>query len=138
MINLVPINGVRLGTTSAGILDKTEPDLVVLELQRDCNLAGVFTSSTLKAAPVKICERNLSLRSPEYIIVNTGIANSGTGKQGLIDAESVCKYLAEITNSHIEAVMPCSTGKVGEYLPVKKNFDCNTECIKKFIALGLE
>ena len=108
MINLVPINGVRLGTTSAGILDNTEPDLVDLELQRDCNLAGVFSSSTLKAAPVKICERNLSLRSPEYIIVNTGIANSGTGKQGLIDAESVCEYLAEITNSHIEAVMPLS------------------------------
>ena len=98
LINLVPINGVRLGTTSAGILDNTEPDLVVLELQRDCNLAGVFTSSTLKAAPVKICERNLSLCSPEYIIVNTGIANSGTGEQGLIDAESVCEYLAEITN----------------------------------------
>ena len=136
LINLVPINGVRLGTTSAGILDNTEPDLVGLELQRDCNLAGVFTSSTLKAAPVKICERNLSLRSPEYIIVNTGIANSGTGKQGLIDAESVCKYLAEITNSHIEAVMPCSTGKVGEYLPVKKILTAIPKALKNLSPSG--
>ena len=112
------INGVRLGVAKAGIKYPDRRDLVVFELAEGATTAGVFTQNAFCAAPVVISKANLEKASPRYLLINTGNANAGTGAQGMADAKACCKALAELTGVSEEAVLPFSTGVIGETLPV--------------------
>ena len=54
------------------------------------------------------------------IIVNSSIANAGTGKKGLEDVIFYTSYLAKKINCDPEQILPFSTGVIMEYLPIKK------------------
>jgi len=112
------INGVRLGVAKAGIKYPDRRDLVVFELAEGATTAGVFTKNAFCAAPVVISKANLGKTSPRYLLINTGNANAGTGAQGMADAKTCCKALAELTGVAEDAVLPFSTGVIGETLPV--------------------
>ncbi len=112
------INGVRLGVAKAGIKYPGRRDLVVFELAEGATTAGVFTQNAFCAAPVVISKANLEKVSPRYLLINTGNANAGTGIQGMADANACCKALAELTGVAEEAILPFSTGVIGEALPV--------------------
>lgn len=117
---LTPINGVRIGTACAGIKVEGRKDLVVFELNDQCQTAAVFTKNAFCAAPVVVAKEHISSTSPKYLIINTGNANAGTGQQGMDDANRTCQAVAE--NCHIEegSVLPFSTGVIGETLPIDK------------------
>jgi glutamate N-acetyltransferase / amino-acid N-acetyltransferase len=55
--SLLPVAGVRIGTTMAGIRKANRRDLVVFEFAPGTQLAGVFTTNRFCAAPVQICQR---------------------------------------------------------------------------------
>jgi len=112
------INGVRLGVAKAGVKYPDRRDLVVFELAEGATTAGVFTKNAFCAAPVVISKANLGKTSPRYLLINTGNANAGTGAQGMADAKTCCKALAELTGVAEDAVLPFSTGVIGETLPV--------------------
>ena len=112
------INGIRLGVAKAGIKYPDRRDLVVFELAEGATTAGVFTKNAFCAAPVVISKANLKKTSPRYLLVNTGNANAGTGAQGMADAQACCKALAELTGVDENAILPFSTGVIGEALPV--------------------
>ena len=112
------INGIRLGIAKAGIKYPDRRDLVVFELSEGATTAGVFTKNAFCAAPVVISKANLEKTSPRYLLINTGNANAGTGAQGMVDAQTCCKALAELTGVSEDEVLPFSTGVIGETLPV--------------------
>ena len=114
-----PVSGFKLGTTCAGIKTPNRPDLVVMELAEGSTVAALFTQNAFCAAPVRLCKDHLSTESPRYLVVNTGNANAGTGAQGMADAEQTCSALATLAGVAVNAVLPFSTGVIGEPLPMQ-------------------
>ena len=112
------VAGVRLGTARAGIKYPDRRDLVVVELAAETQAAAVFTRNAFCAAPVTVARTHLAAASPRYLVINTGNANAGTGRQGLADAEASCRSLADRTGCRSEEVLPFSTGVIGEPLPL--------------------
>ncbi len=117
---LLPIDGIRLGTTAAGIRYESRPDLVVIECAEGTRAAGVFTRNAFRAAPVVIAQAHLDLAMPRLLVVNTGNANAGTGEQGLRDALRTCERAAELAGVQTLEVLPFSTGVIGEPLPMDR------------------
>ena len=115
---LHPVPGVRLGTVSAGIKTPGRKDLVLMELAPDAQCAGVFTRNAFCAAPVTVAREHLAAGAgqPRYLLVNTGNANAGTGPDGLAAARRCCEAVAASTGSSAEAVLPFSTGVIGDCL----------------------
>ncbi|MBP0047539.1 bifunctional glutamate N-acetyltransferase/amino-acid acetyltransferase ArgJ [Marinobacterium sp. AK62] len=117
---LHPVSGFRLGIASAGIKKPGRRDVVLMELAEGSAVAGVFTLNAFCAAPVRICKQNLATSPARYLLTNTGNANAGTGEQGMKDAMACCEAVAERCRVPVEAVLPFSTGVIGEPLPVEK------------------
>jgi glutamate N-acetyltransferase/amino-acid N-acetyltransferase len=117
---LAPIRGIRIGTANAGIKQTQRDDLVVMSLAAGSRVAGVFTLSSFKAAPVRVCEEHLSLTAPRAIVVNSGNANAATGSAGLDDALQCCRWVADALDVSMETVLPFSTGVIGQRLPLSK------------------
>jgi len=117
---LTPVPGVRLAAVSAGIKYAERPDLVVMELDAESTVAGVFTKNAFCAAPVQIARRHLAATSPRFFLVNSGNANAGTGKAGEDASLACCKALADMAGCTPEQVLPFSTGVIGEPLPVTR------------------
>jgi len=117
---LLPVPGVRIGVASAGIKKKDRKDLVLFELAQGSQVAATFTRNAFCAAPVVLARRYLAQTSPGYLLINTGNANAGTGEAGLEAARKCCNSLAQEVGAAEEAVLPFSTGVIGESLPVEK------------------
>lgn len=120
---LHPVPGIRLGTTAAGIRKPGRPDLVVMELAEGGGLSAVFTRNRFCAAPVRVAREHLDTVAPRYLLINTGNANAGTGERGYRDARSCCNALAAAVDGDVRAVLPFSTGVIGEPLPVERIVD---------------
>ena len=119
-----PVAGFRLGVASAGIKKAGRKDLVVMEITAGASIAAAFTKNAFCAAPVQIAKTNLAentcCSSLRYLVTNTGNANAGTGEQGHKNALQVCQALADLQAVDRSAVLPFSTGVIGEPLPVEK------------------
>jgi len=113
------IDGVRLGVAKSGIKYADRKDLVIFELAEGSTCAGVFTKNAFCAAPVVLSKENLTANSPRYLLINTGNANAGTGAQGMEDALECCQALSDLANVPSNAILPFSTGVIGEALPVQ-------------------
>ena len=117
---MIPVPGFRLGTTSAGIKRPGRKDLVLMEVVSGGTVAGVFTQNVFCAAPVQLTKSHITSTQSRYLVTNTGNANAGTGESGRRDAKAVCQAVAEAAGVTTEAVLPFSTGVIGEPLPVDK------------------
>ncbi|MDO8330016.1 MAG: bifunctional glutamate N-acetyltransferase/amino-acid acetyltransferase ArgJ [Fluviicoccus sp.] len=115
-----PVNGVRIGITEAYIRYKNRRDLVVFEIAEGAETAAVFTTNAFCAAPVQVARQNLAAARTRYLVINTGNANAGTGPIGMSSALRSCAALGELANVAAEAVLPFSTGVIGEQLPIAK------------------
>lgn len=119
--NLHPIKGFKLGVASAGVKTVGRKDLVVMHFAKEASVAGVFTRNAFCAAPILICKDKLSKKQAiNYLVINTGNANAGTGQQGIADANEICEALAHLTQTQSQSILPFSTGVIGEPLPVRK------------------
>jgi glutamate N-acetyltransferase/amino-acid N-acetyltransferase len=117
--SLHPVAGVELGTAMAGIKKPNRRDLLVMRLAPGAAVAGVFTQNRFCAAPVILAKKHL--KNPvRALVVNTGNANAGTGKDGLARALSVCTALASHLACKPAQVLPFSTGVIMEPLPVER------------------
>jgi glutamate N-acetyltransferase/amino-acid N-acetyltransferase len=122
---LHPVAGFKLGIASAGIKKPGRLDLVVMEPASNSAVAAVFTKNAFCAAPVQIAKKHLAQQhranqSIRYLLTNTGNANAGTGEDGLANALRTCEHLAQLTGVSAEAILPFSTGVIGEPLPIEK------------------
>ncbi|MEJ5040064.1 bifunctional glutamate N-acetyltransferase/amino-acid acetyltransferase ArgJ [Pseudomonas sp. B21-036] len=116
---LHPVPGFELGIASAGIKRPGRKDVVVMRCAEGSSVAGVFTLNAFCAAPVILAKQRVQ-GSVRYLLTNTGNANAGTGAPGLAAAERTCARLAELAGVDADAVLPFSTGVIGEPLPVEK------------------
>ncbi|MGY6278144.1 bifunctional glutamate N-acetyltransferase/amino-acid acetyltransferase ArgJ [Methylomonas sp. MgM2] len=114
-----PVKGIRLGTCNAGIKQHERDDILIIEMAERGSCAAVFTQNVFCAAPVLIAREHLAL-DPLWLLINSGNANAGTGKQGFQDAFACCAALAAEVDGIAQQVMPFSTGVIGEPLPVDK------------------
>ncbi|MCW4151673.1 bifunctional glutamate N-acetyltransferase/amino-acid acetyltransferase ArgJ [Halomonas sp. 18H] len=119
------IEGLRLGTAMSGIKTAQRRDLVVIEVPEGATVAGTFTRNAFCAAPVTVAREHLQacrLRdaAPRYLVINTGNANAGTGEVGMRDARATCAELAGLVDVDESAVLPFSTGVIGETLPMDR------------------
>jgi glutamate N-acetyltransferase/amino-acid N-acetyltransferase len=110
------IDGIKLSATAAGVRYKDRDDLVVIEINDSASTAVVTTKNTFCAAPVRVLREHFANRSPRYLITNTGNANAGTGADGKRRATEICAALAEKAGVDSHAVLPFSTGVIGEPL----------------------
>ena len=117
-----PVDGIRLGVSSAGIRYSDRDDLVIFELSDNTTTAATFTQNRFAAAPVTIARNHIRQSQTQYLLINAGNANAGTGKQGFEDALASCDYLARARGCQAENILPFSTGVIGEYLPMEKLF----------------
>ncbi|MCM1128669.1 MAG: bifunctional glutamate N-acetyltransferase/amino-acid acetyltransferase ArgJ [Alistipes senegalensis] len=123
--DLRPVSGVRLGIAKAGIKKADRKDLLVVALDSDATVSGVFTQNRFCAAPVRVCREHLAEAEKSglpvrALVVNTGNANAGTGEAGYADAMFTCKKLAALLGCQATQVMPFSTGVILEPLPVDR------------------
>ncbi|MGC3964736.1 MAG: bifunctional glutamate N-acetyltransferase/amino-acid acetyltransferase ArgJ [Rhodocyclaceae bacterium] len=117
---LFPVKGVRLGTAEANVRKANRRDLTVIELAAGSRAAGVFTQNRFCAAPVQVCREHLASGEIRALVINTGIANAGTGEQGLAAARATCEAVAAQAGIAASAVLPFSTGVILEHLPVNR------------------
>ena len=121
--DLLTISGVRLGVARAGIRKPNRKDLLVIAVDEGCRVAGVFTKNRFCAAPVLVCREHLAKAERDTIravVVNTGVANAGTGNEGLANARAVCASTARALGLESGQVLPLSTGVIMEPLPVDR------------------
>ncbi len=118
---LFPVAGVRLGVAEAEIRKKNRRDLTVVAIDAGCSVAGVFTQNRFCAAPVQLCRKHLaSGKEMRALVINTGIANAGTGEPGRQTAQASCDAVAAALGVAADQVLPFSTGVILEPLPVDR------------------
>ena len=120
--DLYRVEGVHVAAVQAGVRYQNRLDLVVMEIAPGSTVAGVFTRNAFCAAPVQLSRKHLkdSAGQIRYLLINTGNANAGTGQKGLDDALECCASVAAQAGVLVTAVLPFSTGVIGENLPVDK------------------
>ncbi|MFN2643909.1 MAG: bifunctional glutamate N-acetyltransferase/amino-acid acetyltransferase ArgJ [Burkholderiales bacterium] len=116
---LHPVAGVELGVAMAGVRKANRKDLLVMRFGASTRVAGVFTQNRFCAAPVILARKHLK-NDVQALVVNTGNANAGTGKQGIERAMHVCEALASHLGCDADQILPFSTGVIMEPLPAER------------------
>ena len=113
------VAGVGCDIRNKNDLSRLDTALVVSDTL--ATASGVFTTNDVKAAPVITDMRHLEASSKaKAIIANSGNANACTGDRGMRDAEDTCKFVGELVGAKPEQVLVCSTGRIGEFMPMEK------------------
>ena len=116
------IDGVRFASGAAGVRYKGRTDVTLVELCPGTVMAGCFTRSSTRSAPVLDCEAKIrgTSEAGAAIIVNAGNANAFTGGAGREAVERVTGAVAETLGIPSARVFSSSTGVIGEPLPFER------------------
>jgi glutamate N-acetyltransferase/amino-acid N-acetyltransferase len=126
---------VQLGIAKAHVRKPNRKDLLLVKLDEGSRVAGVFTRNRFAAAPVQLCKANLDDRaSIRALVVNTGVANAGTGAAGLEAAKATCAAVAKVLSIQPWQVLPMSTGVIMEPLPVDRIEAGLPDCVADLAA----
>ena len=118
--------GYLAGATNVGIkTDTDELDVGILWTNnKDAYCTGVFTQNSIVSHSVTASRQNINGKLVKGVVANSGCANCGVGEQGLIDAKEVIKLTSEFLGCDENNLAICSTGLIGEELPmalIRKN-----------------
>ncbi len=108
------VPGFKAGAVKAGIRGKDRLDVGLIYSSTPADAAAVFTTSQVKAAPVLLDMEHLQGGKAQAIIVNSGIANACTGKEGMKLARATAALVAGELAIAEQLVQVCSTGVIGE------------------------
>ena len=117
---LPAIGGVRFASAAAGVKYKDRDDVMLAALKPGSTVAGVFTRSKTRAAPVLDCQSKIGQSDTSggaAIIVNSGNANAFTGQSGAEAVTAITTSVASALSLEKERVFSSSTGVIGEILP---------------------
>lgn len=113
--------GFCAASCAAGIKYKDRTDMAMLYSSQPCSAAGTFTSNVVKAAPVKWDMRIVSEKHPVHaVVINSGIANAGTGESGMLLCEKTAKEVGKQFDISPFGVLIGSTGVIGPDIPLDK------------------
>ena len=130
---LPAIKGVQISTINAGIKYQGRDEMLLMSFvdahnsnnynndeDSGAHIAGVYTRSQTAAAPVAWCRAACAGGKIKALLVNAGNANAFTGAKGVADTQILAETVAKHLNCDAEDVMICSTGVIGEFLPIDK------------------
>lgn len=113
--------GFQAAAAAAGIKYTDRTDMAMIYSEKPCKTAGTFTSNIVKAAPVKwdraVVESGVKSQA---VIVNSGIANACTGKEGDRICRETAEKAAEVLGIDKEGVLIGSTGVIGMQIPMER------------------
>lgn len=113
--------GFRAAGVAAGLKAGDRPDLAVVINDGPHDVAaGVFTSNRVCAAPVIWSRQVLADGALRAVVLNSGGANACTGEEGLADSAATADALAGLLGTASHDVAVCSTGLIGERLPMDR------------------
>jgi glutamate N-acetyltransferase/amino-acid N-acetyltransferase len=113
--------GFRSASIAAGLKSNGGLDLTVIENQGPhFNSAAVFTSNKVVAAPVIWSRQVAKGGIVRAAVLNSGGANACTGPQGFADTHKTAEHVGQLLNVSSGEVIVCSTGLIGELLPMDK------------------
>ncbi|MEM7441136.1 MAG: bifunctional glutamate N-acetyltransferase/amino-acid acetyltransferase ArgJ [Pseudomonadota bacterium] len=121
--DLPDIAGVRFSAGAVGVKYQGRDDVMLAEVAAGSAVAGVFTRSATRSAPVLDCQAKLPglqvalTGKPVGIVVNSGNANAFTGRAGQGSVKRVCETAAQILGTSPDHILTASTGVIGEPLP---------------------
>ena len=124
--DLPEVPGVRFAAVNAGVRYKTgRLDVMLAELAAGSVMAGTFTRSATRSAPVLWCQDRIAKNDadtgkPLAIVVNAGNANAFTGSHGIRSVEAVMDAAAETLSIPAKNAFMASTGVIGEPLPAER------------------
>ena len=117
-------------------IKKKKKDLGIAFSQAGCKTAGVFTTNSLKGAPLIVTAKKISGTS-RMLVVNSGVANACTGKKGMKNAEETCGIAAKETGLNEKQVLVASTGIIGKQLPMQKIKEGIKQALEKLSPKGV-
>jgi len=112
--------GFLFSVAEAAIKKPGRKDIALIVSEAEANVAGTFTTNAVKAAPVRLCMRNVKSGRGRAIIVNSGNANACTGTQGLKDAGEIASHISQHLGVKSSLSYVCSTGVIGTPLPMTR------------------
>lgn len=113
--------GFKVAGVAAGIKTSGAKDLALIaNIGSEKVGAGVFTKNRVTAAPVIWSKQVVTDGRIEAVIINSGGANACTGPEGFADTHKTAEYVAETLGISASDVAVCSTGLIGERLPMAK------------------
>ena len=117
--DLPVIKGVRFAAVSAEVKYKDRDDVMVAVMAPETAIAGVFTKSATRSAPVLDCQAKLGgeMSAPAVFLVNSGNSNAFTGSAGERSVEEICASAAAVFDVPQTRIFTASTGVIGERLP---------------------
>ncbi len=95
-------------------------DLALVYSDFPATCAVTLTTSRFRAAPTLVTEEHAADGSARAIVSNSGVANAATGEHGLVAARQMATLAAEALGLPASEVLVCSTGHIGEPLPMEK------------------
>ena len=113
--------GFEAAGVEAGVKYQNRKDMAMIYSKVPCKVAGTFTTNIVKAAPVQwdkqVVEHSAFVQA---VVVNSGVANAATGRQGLECCKTEAEYTGKLLGIPADAVLVASTGVIGNQLPVDK------------------
>ena len=113
--------GFEAASCAAGIKYKDRTDMAFVYSTEPCVCAGTFTSNVVKAACVQWDQKIVESGEPmSAVVINSGIANACTGKEGFDACEATARAVEKCMGVKYTSVAVASTGVIGMQLPVDK------------------
>ena len=114
------IKGFRFSAVEAAIKKPGRLDVALIESVQPATAAAVFTTNSVKAAPVLLSMERVAVCPIRALVVNSGNANACTGQQGMEDARATARLVARYLEIDEEEVLVASTGVIGVPLPMDR------------------
>lgn len=114
------VTGFRAAGVAAGIKKNGKKDLALIISDKPAQVAGLFTTNSVKAAPVLLDMKRVKKGVSSGLIVNSGNANACTGVDGAKKAEKMTGLVEKALGLKKGSVLVCSTGVIGVPLPIEK------------------
>ncbi|MEM6778611.1 MAG: bifunctional glutamate N-acetyltransferase/amino-acid acetyltransferase ArgJ [Planctomycetota bacterium] len=111
-------NGFRFAGIAAGIKESGKPDVAAIVADKPSVGVCVTTTNQVVAAPVLLCRKHAPTASCRGIVINSGNANACTGDEGMEDAASMCRQMADAIGCDWQQLLVMSTGIIGHRLPM--------------------
>ncbi len=114
------ITGFQFSTVEAAIKKPGRKDLALIYSEVPAAAVAVFTTSSVKAAPVLVSQEHITSGSAQALVVNSGNANACTGELGMAVARETVHLVAHGLGIEDSAVQICSTGVIGVQMPMDR------------------
>lgn len=113
--------GFEAAGVEAGVKYQNRKDMALVYSTAPCKVAGTFTTNVVKAAPVQWDKQIVEHSAyAQAVIVNSGVANAATGKQGMESCRAEAECAGGLLGLPADAVLVASTGVIGNQLPMEK------------------